>query len=313
MIKASNSAVGNGTKYYYEINSVLKVLLNTKIDSRDEITEDSNQIIYEKIFISHSSRDKDYVEQLIQLLNDIGISKSRNSIFCSSFEGYNIPIGEKIYDYIKKQFNKNTLVILILSSNYYESVASLNEMGAIWVMSLKHVAILLPHFAFSSIEGAIDPREISFIINHKERLNSFKDDLIKGFNLNLIDGSIWERDRNKFLNNIDDLIRRDKYVNSLTRVDIGRIKYIDKNQIELEIRFINKGQLPVEFQELKIYLIDDMGNEYIIDVDRGLLNKYVIYGSENRREVFTFSIPDSDYNCLHNKIWRTDSTSILAF
>ncbi len=312
LIQASQNAVGNDTKYYDEIISVLKILENRKPEQQI-VESDDEPIVYEKIFISHASKDKDYVEQLIQLLNDIGISKNRNSIFCSSFEGYNIPIGEKIYDYIKKQFDKKTLVIFILSKNYYDSVACLNEMGATWVKSLKHISILLPDFNFSNIEGAIDPTEISFKFDNVERFNSLKDDMTKWFKLNKIDGSIWERDRKKFFDNINNLVRRDKYSNSLTRVDIGRIKGNGKNKLEIELRFINEGQQPVEFQELEIKLIDEIGNECLINVEEELLSKYIIYGSENRREVFIFDIVASNYNFRRNQKWVTNSSTISAF
>ncbi len=313
LLNACESAVGNGVEYYNRINSVLQILLSTEAIQNSEMDNDEEPILYEKIFISHASKDKDYVEHLIQLLNDIGIPKSRKSIFCSSFEGYNIPIGEKIYDYIKKQFNKTTLVIFVLSQNYYDSVASLNEMGATWVKSLKHISLLLPNFNFSSIEGAIDPTEISFKLDDMERLNSFKDDVIKWFNLITLDGSIWERDRKKFFENISDLVRRDAYSNSLTRVDIGRIKGIGENKLEIELRFINKGQLPVEFQELKMKLIDEKSDECLIEVKKELLSKYIIYGSENRREVITFDIAESKYDYRCPKKWVTDSYSIPAY
>lgn len=316
LIQASKKAVGNSTTYYDEIISVLKILENVK--PKQQISEsDDEPIKYEKIFISHAAKDKDYVEQLVQLLNDIGISKNRENIFCSSLEGYNIPIGEKIYDYIKKQFDKKTLVIFILSKNYYDSVACLNEMGATWVKSLKHISILLPDFNFGNIEGAIDPTEISFKFNDIERLNSFKDDIINWFELKRIDESIWERDRKKFLENIDNLTRRDKYSNSLTRVDVGRIKGNGKNKLEIELRFINEGKQPVEFQELHIKLIDEMENECLINVDEKLLSNYTIYGLENRREVFTFNILEDnynvDYNWRRNKKWSTKSSAIPAF
>lgn len=45
-----------------------------------------------KIFISHATKDKEIIEELIDLLESIGVNSTQ--FFCSSFEGYGIPLGE---------------------------------------------------------------------------------------------------------------------------------------------------------------------------------------------------------------------------
>ena len=85
----------------------------------------------QKLFISHSSEDREYVKLIVELLEAIGITE----IFCSSVPGYGVPLSEDIYDYLKTEFNRFDLYILfVLSDHYYGSVASLNEMGAAWVL-----------------------------------------------------------------------------------------------------------------------------------------------------------------------------------
>lgn len=44
-----------------------------------------------KVFISHSSKDKEYVSLIVSLLDDMGLQP--NQIFCSSLPGYDIPLG----------------------------------------------------------------------------------------------------------------------------------------------------------------------------------------------------------------------------
>lgn len=113
-----------------------------------------------KIFISHASTDKDYVEKIVDLLIDIGIRE--NQIFCSSVPGFGIPLGKDIYEYLREEFIDNDLhVIFALSNNYYASVACMNEMGAAWVLQNDYDVILLPGFNYSEIKGAINPRKIS--------------------------------------------------------------------------------------------------------------------------------------------------------
>jgi hypothetical protein len=314
--EAGTRAVGFGREYFDTMIGVLEGL----IDSLEIIgltTKDntfSNSTPFEKIFISHATMDKDYVELIIQLLNDMGVPKDNEKIFCSSFEGYGIPLGEKIYDYLKKQFNQNILVIFVLSRNYYNSVPCLNEMGATWISSRAYHSILLPYFDFKNIAGAIDPTKICFRVNDSEKLNSLKDMIITNFNLNPVDGSIWERDRNKFLDQIEKLERRDLYSSSIAKVDVGRIKAIGSDKIEVDIRLINDGEVPIEFQEIIIELADENGNTLSLQIDPELLTSKIIFGQENRREVFNFDFDTSTgYNPRRNRIWNVKTSVIQAY
>lgn len=156
-----------------------------------------------KIFISHSSEDKDYVNCLVDFLEDIGLTQEQ--IFCSSVPGYGIPLNEDIYEYLKKQFtNHNLHVILVLSSNYYASVACMNEMGAAWVLQSTYTTLLLPGFEFTEIKGAINPRQIglkmdSDLTEVKDKLGQLKDTIITEFGLANIPDVRWERKRESFI------------------------------------------------------------------------------------------------------------------
>ena len=140
-----------------------------------------------KVFISHSSQDKDYVSCIVDFLEDIGLTQEQ--LFCSSIPGYGIPLDEDIYDYLKQQFQEHNLhVILVLSDNYYQSVACMNEMGAAWILQNKYTTILLPGFEFKEIKGAINPRKIGLKLDGdltevKEKLGQLKDALAQEFGL----------------------------------------------------------------------------------------------------------------------------------
>lgn len=156
-----------------------------------------------KVFISHSSQDKDYVSCLVDLLEDIGLTQEQ--LFCSSIPGYGIPLDEDIYDYLKQQFQEHNLhVILVLSDNYYQSVACMNEMGAAWILQNKYTTILLPGFEFKEVKGAINPRKIGLKLDGdltevKEKLGQLKDTLSQEFGLAPISDVRWERKRDAFI------------------------------------------------------------------------------------------------------------------
>lgn len=135
-----------------------------------------------KIFISHSSKNKFYGDKLVDLLRLIGI-KEKEIIYTSN-SAYGIPVGSNIFTWLKAQISEKPFVIYLLSEEYYQSIACLNEMGAAWVIENKHIAIFTPTFDLSSKEfqnGALDPRELGFYITNKERILSFIENLPEDF------------------------------------------------------------------------------------------------------------------------------------
>lgn len=159
---------------------------------------------FDRIFISHSSEDIDYVKPFVELLESLGLNKQ--TMFCSSVNGYGIPIGHNIYDYLKTEFtDKNILVLMIMSDNYYRSKPCLNEMGATWVMSKEYLTILIKGFEFNQIEGSVDQQKIGFKITNIDRLNEFKDKLVEGLNLIPLTDDVWNALRDKFLSKVSNL------------------------------------------------------------------------------------------------------------
>lgn len=127
-----------------------------------------------KIFISHSSKNKFYGDKLVELLRNVGVKE--NEIIYTSNTAYGIPVAQNIFNWLKSQITEKPFVIYLLSEEYYQSIACLNEMGAAWIIENKHAAIFTPNFNLSSKEfqsGALDPREIGFYINDEERILSF--------------------------------------------------------------------------------------------------------------------------------------------
>lgn len=159
-----------------------------------------------KIFISHSSKDEKYVSSLVELLCDIGLNAEH--IFCSSVPGYGIPLDHDIYDFLKLQFQEHDLhVFFILSNNYYDSPACLNEMGATWILQTNYTSILLPGFEFREIDGAINPRKIAIKLDGasddlKEKLGQLKDNLIAEFGLPNLPSIRWEKKRDAFISEL---------------------------------------------------------------------------------------------------------------
>lgn len=164
-----------------------------------------------KLFISHSEKDKPYVSAIVDLLVYMGLTQEE--IFCSSIPGFDIGYGEDIYKYLKDQFmNYDLHVLFILSDNYYKSAACLNEMGAAWVLQKKYDSILLPGFEFAEIDGAMNSRKKAMKLEGdsaelKNSLKQFVDDLTREFELKEKSFAIWERYRDRFLDEINSIKR----------------------------------------------------------------------------------------------------------
>lgn len=163
------------------------------------LTNEINMKQYTKIFISHSSLDKEIVSDLIEMLELIGV-KSEN-IFCSSIQGYGVSLGEDFLQRIKDELNEKTLVLFVLSENFYQSPVCLCEMGATWIKTTKHIPILIPPFNYSQIKGVINNIQ-GLKIDEPLQINELKREMEIAFDLKMIDLSKWEARRDKLLSNI---------------------------------------------------------------------------------------------------------------
>lgn len=158
-----------------------------------------------KIFISHSSKNKDYGNHLVELLRGLGIKE--DEIIFTSNVAYGIPVAQNIFNWLKSQIEEKPFVIYLLSKEYYESVACLNEMGAAWIVENEHAAIFTPNFNLFSKEfqnGALDPREIGFKINDEDRIMSFIQILSKNFEIT-VNPVLISQTVKKFIKAIDEI------------------------------------------------------------------------------------------------------------
>lgn len=160
------------------------------------------------IFISHATADKKYIKPFVELLEDLGLNEEE--IICSSVPPYCIPLDGKVYEWLVDKFQNCDLhIFFMLSHNYYDSAACLNEMGAAWAMKQKWTGILLPQFSFSEIKGCIDSTQIQIKLddNDKEtlyfRLEELKNNLTNEFQLRNMSNTVWIRKRDDFLVKIE--------------------------------------------------------------------------------------------------------------
>ena len=203
-------------KLFNNIKAELTILVENSQRKEEAIMSTINQTEKKvhKLFISHSSADKEYMTALVDLLEGIGISS--DSLVCSSVPGYGIPLGNDIYDWLRDRFVKDDLrVLFALSQNYYGSPACLNEMGAAWITKPQVTLLLLPGFDFKDIKGCVNSREIGISMDSsddelKNQLNVFKEILVEEHNLQTKPQIRWETHRDKFINTVREISGRKK-------------------------------------------------------------------------------------------------------
>lgn len=153
------------------------------------------------VFISHSSKDFEFVEALVTLLESIGFNNK--TLFCSSIPDYWIGLGQDIFASLRQLFSDHELFVLFIQSpRYYESAVSLNEMGAAWVLQTDYCSILTKDMQKEKMCGVFDDHTIFLKVDAPQveaRMNELKNTLTSIFVLPAMSDSTWERKRNTFL------------------------------------------------------------------------------------------------------------------
>jgi len=100
------------------------------------------------VFISHSSRDADLAEALIDLLRN-GIGLTEEDIRCTSVDGYRFKVGADTDAQLKKEVKGSKTFIGLITPSSIQSAYVLFELGARWGAEL-HLAPVLARGADSS-------------------------------------------------------------------------------------------------------------------------------------------------------------------
>jgi len=160
------------------------------------------------IFVSHAAVDKEIADKIVDLLNTaMGINVTEK-VFCSSLEGMKIPPGKDFKHFIKEQIQEPKIVLLLISQNYLASQFCLAEVGASWALSLNAIPFLIPPIEHNDMKAVLANVHALKILDPgdwNEALSVFKEALDIDPNI-----SRWERKRDEILENIKQLIPKQK-------------------------------------------------------------------------------------------------------
>ena len=198
---------GNGYSLHSNFNKIYAkynlLMSQVSMQSKDNSKKGKSPMV----FISHSSKDKEFAEALVDLLESIGLDK--DTLFCSSVAGYGLGLSDDIFETLRNLFlNHDLFMIFIHSPRYYKSAVSLNELGAAGALRTGFCSILTSDMEFSGLKGVVNDRSIAIKVNEEDawyRLNELYDKLKDIFNLTSLEMTKWERKRDNFLRSVNNI------------------------------------------------------------------------------------------------------------
>ena len=150
-----------------------------------------------KIFISHSSSDKEIVDVFIDKILILGLNLEVQDIACTSREDTGVVTGEDIREFIKENISNCDFVFFMVSENYKNSPICLNEMGAAWATNRNVKPLVFPNISFDSIGWLYNVRK-GMMLNDSSALDSLYEDISEISN-NKSRISTWNKQKNEFL------------------------------------------------------------------------------------------------------------------
>ena len=175
--------------YYSSISAIIECILSLEKESTGK-----------RVFISHSSKDKQYVTDFVNHILCLGIGLSLDNIFCTSIEDMTMRNGEDIRMHIQENIRSAEYSFLLISNNYKASEVCVNEMGAVWAYEANVRLFLLPNTDFTSIGWLCDTRKADKLTD-SVALDRLYKEMVEYFSLkeNLIH---WSQQREMFVGRV---------------------------------------------------------------------------------------------------------------
>lgn len=121
-----------------------------------------------KIFISHSSEDKELVLMFVNLLTH-GFHIDNNEIFCTSMDN-SLKVGEDFIVSIKENLKESEIVLFLITPNYIASKFCIMEMGAAWAFKNNIVPIIVPPLDYNVLNDTPMKTIQGMILNDEQEI-----------------------------------------------------------------------------------------------------------------------------------------------
>lgn len=142
-----------------------------------------------KIFISHSSKDKEFAESFVDLVKHVFDGIKQNDIRCTSVEGYKYQTGTDFLNGIKNDAEFCDVIILLGSMNYLKSKISMFEAGIAWYLDKAKPIIIEEDLGYKEFPIPLSIKEMKRA-NKKNELFTYLDEISKAIDNPLISGNL---------------------------------------------------------------------------------------------------------------------------
>lgn len=139
-------------------------------------------ILNRRVFISHSSENKEIAEQLSVYIERLGVRSEQ--IFCSSVISQGVKNGEKLGSAISDAIYKSRVLVFLLSYDFLHSAYCMQELGVGWYLSEQNKAkcfcLVLPDISLSDVKGFVNSKVFKFSFvdeTHKSDLGLFAENI----------------------------------------------------------------------------------------------------------------------------------------
>jgi hypothetical protein len=206
------------------------------------------------IFISHSSKDKEIVNDFIDLILQAGLSVPIDEIFCTTIDGTKIKSGDDWRNSIQSALKFAKINLLFISPNYKESEVCLNEMGAAWVTSKNVFPLMIEPINYSTVGIIQQPKQIERLLDETS-LDRIRDSIQEELDIpaKLIKSDRWTTKKSEFIYKIANYLEDKSFEKPIDRKTFNEI--LEKNSnLESSIKNLikEKGQLEKMISELKL-------------------------------------------------------------
>lgn len=96
-----------------------------------------------RVFISHSSKDRDFVRALMNLLRS-ALNLPAEQIRCTSVDGYRLPAGASASEHLRREVHDAQAFIGVISPHSLQSLYVVFELGARWGAGKHLIPLLAP-------------------------------------------------------------------------------------------------------------------------------------------------------------------------
>ncbi len=207
---------------------------------------------YHKVFISHSSEDKNLIDDFVDKVLRLSCGINTTDIIYTSRQTTGVELGDNIPEYIKTNLQTCSLVLFMISPNYRKSEVCLNEMGAAWALNKKTISILLPGVSFNSL-GWLTSLDKAIKIDDPEGLDKLASTLCRK-NLDITD---WNRQKELFINTCSKRTLPLTSNNTAEEIGISIDNSIRVFDTRFLIRTITEGEYQYQL-DMRIHANDDI-------------------------------------------------------